>query len=145
VTTARTLMVLILAALVAGGCETSNLETKEDVDLVGTSWLAKDIGASAIADGVKSTLSFVEPGKVAGRGGCNRYFGAVTINGQSMKFGKLGSTMMACPPPIMEQEQTYLQALGAAKRFEVKDGALLLFGNGPAPLIRFAQLESSPQ
>ncbi len=88
-TALRTLMVMSVAALVAGGCVTSNLETKESVELVGTAWLAEAIGgdtvAVGVADGATSTLGFVEPGQVAGRGGCNRYFGDVTIDGQSIE------------------------------------------------------------
>lgn len=137
----RTLMAALVAAFAAGGCAAPGTETKQAVDLVGTSWLAEDIGGTPVADGVKSTLGFVEPGRVAGRGGCNRFFGAVTITGQSMEFGKMGSTMMACPPPIMEHESRYMNALGEAKRFEVKDGTLLIFGSGPASIIRFTQME----
>lgn len=148
-TALRTLMVMSVAALVAGGCVTSNLETKESVELVGTAWLAEAIGgdtvAVGVADGATSTLGFVEPGQVAGRGGCNRYFGDVTIDGQSIKFGKLGSTMMACPPPAMEQEKRFMEALGAARRFALKDGTLTLFGDGADPLIRFTQLQSAPE
>lgn len=142
---ARTLMAIIVAAFAAAGCETSDLQTSKDVDLVGTSWLAEEIGGNPVAEGVKSTLGFVEPGQVAGHGGCNRYFGAVTLDGQSMEFGKLGSTMMACPPPMMEQERRYMAALGAVKRFELKDGTLVLFAEGPGPLIRFTQSEAAPE
>ena len=142
---ARTLTATIVVALIAAGCATSDGETAQDVDLVGTTWLATEIEGAGVVDGAKSTLGFVDPGRVAGQGGCNRYFGGVAIDGQSMEFGKMGSTMMACPPPLMEQEQRYLAALGAAKRFELKDGTLLLFGEGPDPLVRFSQLESEAQ
>jgi len=140
-TTTRTWMIWVVAAFMAGGCSAPGIETKQAVDLVGTSWLAEEIGGTDVAGSVKPTLDFIEPGKVAGRGGCNRFFGAVTIKGQSMEFGKMGSTMMACPPPIMEQERRYLEALGEAKRFEVKDGTLLLFKNDSDSIVRFFQME----
>lgn len=129
----------LVAGFLAGGCTAPGMETAQAVDLVGTNWLATDIGGQGVAEGVQSTLGFVEPGQVAGKGGCNRFFGGVTMDGQSIEFGKMGSTMMACPPPMMEQEKRYLEALGEAKRFEVNNGTLLIFGPGADPIIRFTQ------
>jgi len=42
---------------------------------------------------------------------------------------------------MMEQEKRYLDALGQAKRFEVKDGMLFIYGTGPVPVIQFTQTE----
>lgn len=136
------LAVALVTVIVVGGCETTGSETRPVRDLAGTSWLATDIGGKGVTDGVRPTLTFAEPGKVAGTGGCNRFFGAVTVDGPSVEFGKMGSTMMACPPPLMEQEKRYLDALGEAKRFEVRDGMLLIFGDGPSPIIRFSEMEA---
>ena len=137
--------VALLTVLLGGGCETTGSDRRPVTDLAGTSWLATDIGGKGIADGVRSTLTFTEPGKVAGSGGCNRFFGAVTMDGPSIEFGKMGSTIMACPPPLMEQEARYLDALGEGKRFEVRDGILLLFSDGPDPIVRFLKIETAPE
>ncbi len=142
-TVKKFLAIAFVSSVLVNGSDVLSSEpekaTNGNGDLVGTFWLAIDVSGEGVAEGAKSTLGFIEAGKVAGRGGCNRFFGAVTIDGQSVEFGKMGSTMMACPPPMMEQEKRYLDALGEAKRFEVKDGMLLVYGTGPDPLIQFTQ------
>lgn len=139
------LMPALVGVLFLGACETAESKPKPVMDLVGTSWLAEDIGGTGVAGDTRSTLTFVEPGKVAGRGGCNRFFGAVTTDGTTIEFGNLGSTMMACPEPFMDQEKRYFEALGKAKRFEAEDGMLLIFGDGPDPLVRFFPDPSGPK
>lgn len=137
--------IALVTILLVGGCETTRSETRTVTDLAGTSWVAKDIGGIGVVGRVQSTLTFAEPGKVAGSGGCNRFFGTVTKDSSSIEFGKMGSTMMACPPPLMEQEKRYLAALGETKRFEVRDGMLLLFSDGPDPIVRFVKTETAPK
>jgi len=145
VTVKKFLAIALVAGVLVSGCESVSSNPEKEIgpagDLIGTSWLATDIIGKSMTEGAKSTLNFVAAGRVAGRGGCNRFFGAVTIDGQSIEFGKIGSTMMACPPPMMEQEKRYLEALGQAKRFEVKDGMLFIYGTGPVPVIQFTQTE----
>ena len=141
----RALMPALVAAVLVGGCEATDSKPEPTMDLVGTSWLAEDIGGRGVIESAPSTLGFAEPGKVAGSGGCNRFFGAVTIDGPSIQFGEMGATMMACSPPAMDQETRYLNALGKAKRFEVKDGMLLIFADGPDPIVRFAKTEAEPK
>ncbi len=135
----------LIATVLVGGCEATGSESEKAADLVGTSWVATDIDGQGVLEDTASTLDFGEPGQVFGKGGCNRFFGAVTITGESIEFGKMGSTMMACPPPMMDQERRYLDALGQANRFESKDGALLIFGDGTDPIIRFAKGEAAPK
>ncbi len=38
----------------------------------------------------------------------------------------LGSTMMAGPEPLMDQETAFLQALQAARKFSLREGRLVL-------------------
>ena len=42
-------------------------------------------------------------GQVGGSAGCNNYFGGYEINNNELTINPpIGSTMMACPEPIME-------------------------------------------
>jgi putative lipoprotein len=145
VTIKRTFLAALVATTFLGGCESTGSDRDQAADLVGTSWVAKEIGGRGVIDGTSSTLDFGEPGQVFGKGGCNRFFGGVTIKGEAIEFGQMGSTMMACPTPMMDQERAYLDALGNAKRFESKDGLLLIFGDGPDPIIRFVNGEAAPK
>jgi heat shock protein HslJ len=108
-------------------------------NLSGSDWELKDLGGVA-ADHGKATLSFPEPGKIAGNGSCNRFFASSEINGDAIKLGAMGSTRMACPEPVMTQESKYLETLQAAERFEWKDPYLLIYCKGLDKPLRFTRI-----
>lgn len=64
------------------------------------------------------TIVFDSEGKIAGRGGCNSYFGDYTLNGGEISFGAIGATKMACAEG-MDQETQYFAALEAAKQISL--------------------------
>ncbi len=108
--------------------------------LVGTDWLLEDLAGTAVIRGVQATLAFPEAGKITGKGSCNSFFGSVEISGTTIKFGPLGSTRMACPEPVMDQESKYLAALQDAERFDRTDSHLLIYCKGFAKPLRFVQM-----
>ena len=61
-----------------------------------------------------------------GFGGCNRFFGSYETSGNSLKFGAMGATRMACPEG-MDEEQELFTALGATTRYEIHGSKLMLF------------------
>src|SRR5215472_4668290 len=67
-----------------------------EVSLVGTEWLLRDLGGTPALASPQATLAFPEAGHVAGNGSCNRFTGSVEISGNTLKFGPLASTRMAC-------------------------------------------------
>ena len=105
-------------------------------------WLLEDLSGSGVLDNVQATLTLPEPGRVAGRGSCNRFFGPVEINGDAIKMGPLASSRMACPEAVMNQETKYLEALQAAERFEWKDPYLLIYCKGFESALRFTRMVS---
>jgi len=132
----------LVAGLLAAGCQATGSKSGETVDLAGTSWIAENIDGRGVIDYLQSTLRFKTDERVAGKAGCNRYFGSVSLDGGAISFGPLGATRMACPPAIMDQEDRFLMALANAKRFETRDGLLFIFGDEAAPLLRFSRKES---
>jgi heat shock protein HslJ len=95
-----------------------------------------------VIEAAASTITFEADGRVHGRGGCNRYFGAATIDGEQMSFGPLGSTKMACAPAVMDQEARFFQALESAERWSLdEDGLLLIHSAGVDEPSRFAPFE----
>jgi heat shock protein HslJ len=108
--------------------------------LTGSEWLLEDLGGSGVIDNAQATLSFPEAGKVAGRGSCNRFFGPAQVSGDAVKMGPLGSTRMACPEAVMNQETKYLNALQAAERFEWKDPYLLIYCKDLEKPLRFTRM-----
>jgi heat shock protein HslJ len=111
----------------------------ETFNLVGSEWVLDDLAGGGVVSGVRATLSFPEAGKIAGNGSCNRFFGMSEIAGKEIKFTGLGSSRMACPEPIMNQETKYLNALQAAEHFEWKDPYLLIYSNGLDKPLRFTR------
>ena len=106
------------------------------VNLIATQWNLEELNGRPVIADSRATLAFPEAGKVAGNGSCNRFTGTAEINGNALKFGPLASTRMMCEGEASRQEADYFSALDAARRFEVKDGKLHIYGNGTEkPLI----------
>jgi heat shock protein HslJ len=108
--------------------------------LSGSEWLLEDLGGHGVIDNVQATLTFPEAEKIGGNGSCNRFFGPSEISGDHIKIGPLGSTRMACPEAVMNQETKYLAALQAANHFEWKDPYLLVYSRGSEKPLRFTRL-----
>ena len=75
--------------------------------------------------------------RVRGFSGCNSFFGQYTLDGEKLTFSALGSTMMACPEG-MEQEQAFLGALGSTDTFKLNGLVLDLYSGDQ----RVARLEA---
>ena len=63
---------------------------------------------------------------MAGKGGCNRYFGGAALTGQQLAVSEIGATRMACPPPAMTEESAYFAALERVTGYLVEGDALTL-------------------
>lgn len=97
--------------------------------LAGAAWQVTALGETALVEPERLTLNFITPGRMAGGTGCNRLVGGYTLTGEGLQFGAMGSTMMACPDLLMEQERRMLDALEQVTRFDIaEDGALHLIG-----------------
>ena len=112
-------------ALVVGVMLTSAVAVTHDMRAEAASlplagaWVAEDIGGGGVIDNLQTTLEISADGKVSGSGGCNRFTGSATIEGNSIKFGDLASTMMACEEAAMDQEVKFHDALEATRAFSV--------------------------
>lgn len=106
---------LLVAACTADGAGASGAGGDA---LPGTAWLAEDIQGGGVLDRLRTTLSFLGDGRVAGTGGCNRYNGPVEVKEQSIHFGSLAVTMMACSPAVMHQEERFFAALTAVTQWK---------------------------
>jgi putative lipoprotein len=109
-------------------------------DLRGTAWVLEDLAGAGVVDRVQATLEFAQDGTVSGNSSCNQLRGPVTVKANEISFGDLAVTRKACAEAVMQQEQRYLDALRAAKRFEIKGSLLFLHVDRPQPL-RFVARE----
>jgi putative lipoprotein len=130
--------VLAVAALATGWVMAT--DTAGAGELVGAVWLAEDIRGGGVVDRVQSTVSIDAAGKLTGSGGCNRLFGSATVAGDSIVFGGIGSTRMACAPAVMDQERKFLAALADTRTFRFQGATLHFHGADGTELIRFTQL-----
>lgn len=133
----RTLTLAFLAAMAAAATPGA-----AQTDLTGSTWLAEDILGAGVVDRVQSTLQPLPEGRIAGSGGCNRFTGKGVIASGKVEIGLLATTRMACPPAVMTQEDKYLKALAASKRYEIgPEGLMRFFDEAGAVTVRFSRMK----
>jgi heat shock protein HslJ len=114
------------------------------MSLVGTEWVLRDLAGTPALAAPQATLAFSEAGGVTGSGSCNRFTGSVKISGNTLKFGPLASTRMACMDNgVSDQEDRYFKALGSATRYALENGDLLIYSDAAAKPLRFTRAAKS--
>ena len=79
--------------------------------LLGKTWHLTAINGNAAVEGSSATLVF-EQNRVSGNASVNSYGGSYKVNGNTLTFSELISTMMASADPALnQQEQTFLSIL----------------------------------
>jgi heat shock protein HslJ len=135
-----TSLAISIVLLLAIGCKTVNnagLENLNEVNKISGSWIVTSIKGIDVNEEFKErkpqlNIDIAE-NKVAGYGGCNNYFGKISVEGDSIKIGPLGATMMACP--TMQAEYKYMKFLENADSYSVDDLRLTLILKGEPILI----------
>lgn len=133
--------VLCLIAACAARQPTMTRKPVEAQNLIGSEWLAEDIGGAGVVDRSHSTLRFAAAGKVDGDTGCNRFMGPLAGEGSDVRLGPLATTRRACAPALMDQERRYLVALAQGVAFELDGTQLLLLDDGRQALVRYSRLD----
>lgn len=99
--------------------------------LAGSEWapeMAADTPSKA-----EQFVAFKAEGEVIGHGGCNRFFGSYSQEGDALSFGPLASTRMACPD--MTSEYAFLETLKNTRAVEATHLKLVLKGEGGETLM----------
>lgn len=121
----RTLAALGVVALMATACATT--PPVGGGMIAGPEWKLEDLLGGGIIDRSNVTLTLGPDGQASGSGGCNRFFGSWSVKGSALSLGKMGSTMMACDPALMNQEGKFLRSLETATTYSLTpDGALVI-------------------
>lgn len=100
-------------------------------------WITVQIGGEAPASGSLIILELHADGSVSGSGGCNRLRTTFEFSRDTIRFGRVAGTMMACSPALMAQEQRFYKALEDARSWQREDGRLALFDGAGTALARF--------
>ena len=100
------------------------------------------------------TARFGTDDAVAGAAGCNNYNGTYVVSENELSVGPLATTRKACAQPIMQQEQAYLDALQAARTYQIAtdgklkitygEGSVLMYGAPPASASQPARTPITP-
>ncbi len=117
--------------------------------LTGTHWTLTQLNGEAVAPGTGRSEAWIELAadtkRLAGSGGCNRIMGSYELDGSTLRFRQVASTMMACPGDVMPREQAFLKALSATTSFRIRGSALFLRGQDNTVLARLtAQPPKAP-
>lgn len=99
--------------------------------LEGGEWVVEDINRGGVIDNSRLTLTFGKDGRVSGHSGCNGFGGSFKSTKDTVEFGQMVGTLMACSAEaMMKQEGKYMAALKGTMNWSITaDGALLLTGD----------------
>lgn len=87
---------------------------------------------------VANIILLMANGQAGGFGGCNAYGTTYQIDGNTITFGEITSTLRACEDSdLTDQEQRYFQALESASQFERQDNLLLLSDDSGTTVLTF--------
>jgi len=113
--------------------------TADAPTLEGTTWVLSALPGHTLLPGSSATLR-LEAGHATGTDGCNRYSTRYTASGSTLKIEPSGaSTMMACPPEVMQQARAFTSSLAGASSYRVDAGQLQLLAADGAVLASLAK------
>lgn len=114
----------LTAGLAVGAVATDEAADPEPVgvfSIEGMTWLL----TAQVIDGEMTDVPerlnvslHMDGGEAGGNGGCNNYFTSYELDGFDLSFGPVGSTLMACVPPLMEVEQAFFTNLGQVAAYQ---------------------------
>lgn len=101
-----------------------------DASLAGTAWQLDSIvagdAASSVPEGVVSTLSFSEDGKLMVSPGCNTGGGSYTATEATLTIGPIAMTAKGCPPPASDVEADVTGLLQGDVSYSIDGSTLVL-------------------
>ena len=112
----KMLFVALLAIFVLSACG-----GRSSLDIQGQ-WKLVSYNQTSAAPDVETFIEFKD-GQMNGEVGCNGFGGEYTVNGDTLEFGPIMSTMMFCEN-VADQESTVLATLQEKTSFVI-DGNLL--------------------
>lgn len=107
-----------------------NTESEASAEITGQKWILRSIHGTAVSlDKDEPFLNFDSEKKSAGGNtGCNVFGGSFEIDGSSIKFSNMISTMRACEfEDRMTVERGFLNGLQNGDRFEIRGKKLTIF------------------
>ena len=105
-------------------------ETKSTAELLNTYWKLTQLGGQVITtpEGAREIHMVLhsENQRVAGFSGCNNMMGNYVLEGDKLRFGQMGSTMMACVGSGMELEKQFQAVFPQVAHWAIRGETLQL-------------------
>jgi heat shock protein HslJ len=118
--------ILVASALIAacsGGPSPSPAPS-----VAGRTFLSTKVEGRTFVEGTRVRLVF-QDGGLSASAGCNTMGGQYQIDGGRLVVGQLGSTEMACDPPLMEQDRWLAELLTGGSAVTLDGDTLILEGS----------------
>lgn len=104
-----------------------HLMANDTAPLLGAEWKIENLDGGGVIDNSHATLLFLRDGRLAGSATCNRIIGSYKSSGENLTIEPAGTTRVACPEALMNQERKLLDLLPKITQFRVDgSGALVL-------------------
>jgi heat shock protein HslJ len=97
--------------------------------LRGAPWTITAVNGRPVAPGkakLPMTMAFGASGRIEGTTLCNRYHANYVLTGEGLTVTMPIATARGCDPPLMAQEQAFLEVLRGTQRFELDAGGVLV-------------------
>ena len=138
------LAALLVGTLALAGCagrDAISAGATVNEPLENTYWkvMTVDERKAVAIDGAREAhlVLHAEDARLAGSTGCNRMMGEYERDGDRLRFGRVATTMMACPGEVMGLEREFLDALGDVANWRVEGETLTLVDVEGEARIRF--------
>ncbi len=143
----KPIIILLLAILNLNACNTSKVSTSQDLLRLHDIWALQEISFNGLPleldyNEIKRPVLelHVNDRKINGNDSCNSIFGSIeTLDKSSISFGKIGSTMMACPNLTIST--AYTKALQQVKSYKLEGLNLFFYNAKDEEVLRFLKVD----
>ena len=135
------IMASIVGLLLTVACTQTGRLQRSVEDFKSTDWVLVEIDGGAAVDRVQATIRFQGNNRIAGWGGCNRYFANIRSGRNYFKVGPIGSTRRICPPVVMEQEERFFDALQKSTGIRMENDQLVIDSEATREPLKFGRLK----
>ena len=134
----KILTLILTISTLTSCCNTKDVyamqDNKKSINTITEKYVVSNIGTENVSEH-HLTLQFNDStNTVSGFSGCNRFSGSYKITGNSISFGPLASTRMACMDETNKIETNMLEALSKANTFTIENQNIKLL-NGDDVLL----------
>ncbi len=138
---------VMITVLVISGALLAACTSGASASIIGD-WKLVSYGSPAdlkpAAPDVDTSIVFGGDGKVNGNVGCNGFGGDYTVEGNTITFGQLVSTLMFCEGPVGDQETTTLNVFAESAIFVLDGDTLTITSADGSSVIVIARKSAYP-